>query len=86
MGVSGITRSYREGIWSRVAVSGITRPGRARGDAGSGVTDRVAMRGPSDHPDFTQEVAPNESQGTPKAMTREALIYEALFGARWLSP
>jgi hypothetical protein len=30
-------------------------------------------------PDFTQEVAPNESQRDPKPLTSEALIYEALF-------
>jgi hypothetical protein len=36
------------------------------------------------HPGITQEVAPNESQRDPKATTREALIYEALFGARWV--
>ena len=36
------------------------------------------------HPDFTQEVAPNESQRGPKPLTREALIYDALFVGRWL--
>jgi hypothetical protein len=35
------------------------------------------------HPDFTQEVAPNDSQTAPKATTREGLIYETLLGARW---
>jgi hypothetical protein len=42
------------------------------------------------HPNFPQEftrgVAPNESRRAPKATTREALIYEALFGAPWLQP
>src|SRR5262245_44116158 len=36
------------------------------------------------HPGITQEVAFNEGQRAPKATTREALIYEALFVARWL--
>src|SRR5215475_6471492 len=36
------------------------------------------------HPGITQEVAPNESQRGPKPTSREALIYEALFVARWL--
>ena len=41
-------------------------------------------RPPRLHPGFTQEVAANESQRGPKAMTQEALIYEALFVAPWL--
>src|SRR5262245_14567219 len=36
------------------------------------------------HPGITQEVAPNESQRGPKPTSREALIYEAFFVARWL--
>ena len=36
------------------------------------------------HPGITQEVAPNESQRAPKALTSEALIYEAFFVALWL--
>jgi|RhiMetdeSRZDD1v2_1073273.scaffolds.fasta_scaffold144234_1 hypothetical protein len=36
------------------------------------------------YPGITQEVASNESQRGPKATPREALIYDALFVARWL--
>ena len=36
------------------------------------------------HPGITQEIAPNESQRGSKTTTRGALIYEALFVARWL--
>ena len=35
-------------------------------------------------PGTTQEVDPNGSQRDPKPLTSEALIYEALFVARWL--
>jgi len=54
----------------------------------SHVDDRGIRR---ERPDFTQtsprntqEVAPNESQRAPKTLTSEALIYEALFVARWV--
>ena len=48
--------------------------------------DRVGLteRPPKLHPDFTQEVAPDENQRAPKLLTSEALIYEALFVAPWL--
>jgi hypothetical protein len=46
--------------------------------------ERFLDLSPRLHPGITQEVAPNESQRSPKPLTSQALIYGALFVARWL--
>src|SRR5207245_2459221 len=48
-------------------------------------TSAATEQPPRLHRGIKQEVAPNESQKDPKATTREALISEAFFVARWLS-
>jgi hypothetical protein len=55
-------------------------PGR-----GQSIGDALGVeRLPRLHPGITQKIAPNKSQRGPKPPGGEALIYDALFVARWM--
>jgi transposase len=77
--IAGIHRESR-GMYGAPRIHAeLTAQGDPQGGAGG-----LTKCDPSLHPDFTQEVAPNESQTGPKPLTSEALIHDVLFVAHWL--
>ena len=85
-GRTAIARSIESESSSRRVLSATRSPGESGGRGPQVLRPEVAADEAATtqlHPGITQEVAPNESQRSPKPATRKALIYEALFVARW---